>query len=473
MFSTESIEDIPPNTPLTLIQQQSWCYEEASSQKRKREGEVVKKTRDVGRRVPLKRPTRCRVFRSSSSLPPPPSPIPSRTPRCTADPAAAKEAEAARFLLSLSFSRFCYHATLCLLLRSKALDSVLYAPYFATRSHERASFQASSPIRPSFQVIDEVNPPVELGALAVASSTRTDVSDAMASPSQQSWGYHPFSSQSYRGALPDLSSSPPRDMTPPSSPPGSPTPAYRRVASLSDPFSGSAKVPSLSHHPSFGKQYPHRKHPHPGSPKKRSGKKRSLPGSPEGPSHWNDDTKPSQERGRRVLGDGGSWTAAGPSAAQDVFKRFYDPTSSDEASSDDLREVHAPLPHQRGPLRPRVGLGLGTPFEGRTTPFARVSSYPDSPFSAYGSAFPRDSQPKVPSPGSQPPAQQRRRLGGSSPKKLTREAGSSGSSDGDGDETILPSWEMREERRSTSPELDWARVIHEAFDKVDTKIELR
>lgn len=279
--------------------------------------------------------------------------------------------------------------------------------------------------------------------------------------------------QDYYRTLPPLidSSSPFRDLpsTPPS--PASPTSptlsqhGFLRHSSTHDPFAATSKA-DLSQHPTFSKQHPHVKHP------SRTKGKRSLPNSPnlvEGAGidplgrivqGSSDPWAPVRQTAgdRRAEGSSGANTNSSHRSSS-ISRRHRDrvlgdlfvDTSEDALTSDDHLEA---VPWSAGnsdvetgnDQLPNAGLGLGSAFReqgsptaGRRTPrhgllkglkrhsISRTTSIND-PFGAFQSRSTSLShglgQGPSGSPGAQQPVKQRRRLTGTSPRKLG--GGSSG-----------------------------------------------
>lgn len=293
----------------------------------------------------------------------------------------------------------------------------------------------------------------------------------------------------YRSGQPELSSSSPltnlHDLSS-SDPisPGSPSPAYRRStganASLGtvrpnaflspnnshpDPFSANAKA-SPNSHPSFGKDQLRAKH---------------LRNSPQ----------------PAISGATATWALSdakgrGVDQHSEVFGRFFD-SSDDNPSSDEpsmfsvVRDASpSSLSSFQGSSGRRTGLGiqesgplvLGEPFQmptsptlgkkSRARPFERTQSSTQDPFSATGGSarLPPLHARNQGSPRSQP-AGQRRRLVGTSPKKLSRAAGSGKfeqlAHGSDSDESGCP-WEQTVPAPGRA-NVDWSKEVERVFEE--------
>ncbi|CAO1623902.1 unnamed protein product [Parajaminaea phylloscopi] len=256
------------------------------------------------------------------------------------------------------------------------------------------------------------------------------------------------------------SSSPPREhpSTPPS-PSSSLSPSFQRAGSTHDPFAATSKA-DLFHHPSFSKETPHVKHPHTRRPK------RSLPNSPNLPNTrdggpagvftassmpWM--THRSQAKESNVAG-GGYCSSSSSSIKGDqrdrILGQLYAESSEDAPTSDDHLEA-VPWSAPSSDLDDAIegghpsGLGIdghdfreqGSPTSGRRLATSRLSaglkrqsisrsSSVTDPLGAFQtrsssgvlhafdhrpSAYRTDGSPQ------KPPAAQRRRLAGTSPKK--------------------------------------------------------
>lgn len=298
----------------------------------------------------------------------------------------------------------------------------------------------------------------------------------------------------FRNAVPDLSSSssPLHSLvslssSPPISP-QSPTPlrtnssATRHLISPTTsnphPFSGSAKA-SLNSHPSFGKDQLRSKH---------------LRGSPD----------------KAAAAGHKSWALSGTTTTSrdDAFEQhFFD--SSDDAPSSDWSAAAISQSKSTAPssfpneAESHVGLGigpsievgrsfhshplqpnLGEPFQEPTSPtmgrnvklkartFTRAQTSSRDPFSAGAGSGSNTFVTQNASPRVQRDSQ-RRRLTGSSPKKLSRatQTGQFGrhTSDDSSDEA-LPPWEQKVP--STKNSVSWTSVVERVFEDVNGYIEL-
>ncbi|PWN18620.1 hypothetical protein BCV69DRAFT_273577 [Microstroma glucosiphilum] len=357
--------------------------------------------------------------------------------------------------------------------------------------------------------------------------------DELSSSSQTGYVLPPLSqgqypSQGYRSAEPFLPSSSPSNphkdhdhlkspVTPPSSPPLRTHTRYR-TTSANDPFSAAAKA-GLNQHPSFGKEYPHVKHPGRG--------KRSLPPSPsvlEGSAIVTGSVAGSLDPSSSQSTSASSWRSSqavhrrtiagsrvrrgkddlssdsGTDVARDrALARAFE-FSDDAPTSDDHLEAvpwEQPSSDTDGGM---VGLGLGPSFQeegspsaGRRRPesyapvrssakrsaFSRSSSVND-PFGAFGSTlFPtHDHRPisSTNSPGSGQPLTQRRRLVGTSPKKLTvtGQSGWAGAMS-ESDEEVDTRQSARDRRLSAKPMTTaqtWHKLVEQVWDSGDTRIDI-
>ncbi|KDN38565.1 hypothetical protein K437DRAFT_276238 [Tilletiaria anomala UBC 951] len=225
------------------------------------------------------------------------------------------------------------------------------------------------------------------------------------SPSRN-FSYNPRSSSITGQPPPGPSSGADYDMTPPSSP-QSPlrTALSRNHPAAADPFSGNAKAPSMAHHPSFGKQFPHIKHPHPsrvltpGSYHKATGSRRAIPnrgssspGQKIAGKKRTLDASPQQVS--RSGADGSetlrSTVIAANSMAGEIFKSFFQDSDGANTSSDDSYDfgsLHRRAAGQAPDSRTIIdmdadepectasglrGLGLGSAFEEQSEPSARI-----------------------------------------------------------------------------------------------------
>lgn len=305
----------------------------------------------------------------------------------------------------------------------------------------------------------------------------------------------------YRNAIPDLSSSSPlHNMTalsssPPISP-HSPTPQSRTLTRPLDspsssnphPFSGSAKA-GIHSHPSFGRDQLRSKHLR-GSPEKAAAagdKTWVLTAGPSSSSRAHASAlAASNERQGRLIED---------ALEQHFFDSSDDNPSSDWNDAMDHTSSTAPTSIQSATSRIGLGIdsstatdsemrgtshatyGLGTAFQEHTPipftlprkakvrTFSRTQSSSQDPFSAgAGTSH---------TPGDQSPRSQRqtqrRRLTGSSPKKLTRSRFDKAPSDNSSDEGLAP-WEEMQPKISTG--IDWSNIVEQVFEKVDGSIEL-
>ena len=253
-------------------------------------------------------------------------------------------------------------------------------------------------------------------------------------------------------------------LTPPSSPQSPSLKQWnlafgRHTSSSADPFSGSAKAPSMAHHPSFGKQFPHVKHPHRSSlGTKLTGKRRAANDhatATASETTWSEGVlPPSSSIASGVMGRKGESDQEGGSES-DVFKAVFQDGDGATTSSDDAFDFG------RGGARSSLdepdersldhtaaaglsGLGLGSAFEYQTGANGSVSTTRPTgqkrsaysrntshPYEAFGSAsHPRSPQQQgvatnisgsslIGSPGSRAPAARRVRMAGSSPRQLT------------------------------------------------------
>lgn len=337
-----------------------------------------------------------------------------------------------------------------------------------------------------------------------------------------------YPSQSYRSAEPFLpSSSPSRQyndhdhlkspVTPPSSPPLGSHVRYR-TTSANDPFSAAAKA-GLNQHPSFGKEYPHVKHP--------GRAKRSLPPSPgvldgsviatgsasaslnpssqsTSASSWRSShaahhrsiAGSSVRRGKDALSSDSGTDIARDRALARAFE-----LSDDAPTSDDHLEAVPWEQPSSDTDSGMLGLGLGPGFQeegsptaGRRRPessarlkssakrsaFSRSSSVND-PFGAFGSTLlpTHDHRPisSTTSPGSGQPLTQRRRLVGTSPKKLTVVGQPVwGGSMSESDEDVDTRQSKRDRRLSSKPTTmaqTWHKLVEQVWDSGDTRIDIR
>lgn len=295
---------------------------------------------------------------------------------------------------------------------------------------------------------------------------------------------------SYRNAVPELSSSSPLQSmaslssSPPLSP-QSPTPQRRATALLEPttsnphPFSGSAKA-AMGSHPSFDKYELRPKH---------------MRGSAERPP-----TVPSTHSTWALSGNRG-----GPILRKEeaLEQHFYD-SSDDNPSSDGVgswapslgQSYSSLLPNERSSAS-AVGLGIdaigrdsrgdtgaptqlgeafqesGSPSMGRKArvrTFSRTQSSSKDPFSA-GAGSSMSMNALVPSPSSRPPTAQRRRLTGSSPRKLSRATQMSGFGGGSSESSDegLSAWEQKAPAPTA---VDWNTVVEQVFERVDGNMEL-
>jgi hypothetical protein len=338
-----------------------------------------------------------------------------------------------------------------------------------------------------------------------------------------------YPSQSYRSTEPFLpSSSPSRQsndhdhlkspVTPPSSPPLGSHARYR-TTSANDPFSAAAKA-GLNQHPSFGKEYPHIKHP---------GKaKRSLPPSPgvlDGSVAATGSTSASLNPSSSQSTSASSWRSShsthhrsiagsrvrsgkdalssdsGTDVARDrALARAFEFSDDAPTSDDHLEAVPWEQPSSDTDSG-MVGLGLGSGFQeegspsaGRRRPesyapfrssakrsaFSRSSSIND-PFGAFGSTLvpTHDHRPmaSTTSPGSGQPLTQRRRLVGTSPKKLTVTGQPGwGAVTSESDEDVNTHQSMRDRRVNAKPMTTaqtWHKLVEQVWDSGDTRIDIR
>ncbi|PWN24989.1 hypothetical protein BDZ90DRAFT_234596 [Jaminaea rosea] len=369
----------------------------------------------------------------------------------------------------------------------------------------------------------------------------------------------------YRSAEPCIASSSPSrgDLSSPLPPPSTPpprslspeSPSLRHQHQLranpcspppNDPFSAHNKA-LASQHPSFGKEYPHVKHP--SSTQRRNAGKRSLPVSPNlpqgatgaaayRPSNSSSSSSSRRTAGNRRAGRGssshghaGSSSSSGTDASErrrrdQVLGGFFgaDSSEADAPTSDDHLD-HVPWSQPGSDAEDtsaHVGLGLGQgfqeqgsptsarrrlPLSASGTPAARQpisrSSSVNDPFGAYqaqpsgSNLFPmRDHRPSLyrngPSGASSSPRQpvtQRRRLAGTSPKKLStarsmgRLALDQGSSDSE-DEGINAVVKREQEAAAASAAAlgssmhgrsmsqFWTSLVEKVWDSGDTVIDV-
>jgi len=293
----------------------------------------------------------------------------------------------------------------------------------------------------------------------------------------------------YRNAIPDLSSSSPLHsmISLSSSPPISPqSPTPRRNNSIHSPttsnphpFSGSTKA-SLGSHPSFGKGQVRSKHLR-GDPNKAAAA---------GHTSW----ALSASKGADLL------------AREEALEQHFFDSSDDNPSSDwsiaiDPKSTSTAASSLQNAV-PHIGLGidssikvgsgsdshslrpgLGEAFQEPTSPsmgrrvklkartFSRTQTSSKDPFSAgAGSA-------SIGTPNGSPKdhrESQKRRLTGSSPKKLSRSTHTTrftvNSSDDSSDEG-LPPWEQMVEKSNKSS-VNWTSIVERVFEDVDGYIEL-
>jgi hypothetical protein len=314
----------------------------------------------------------------------------------------------------------------------------------------------------------------------------------------------------YRSAIPDLSSSSPLhnltslSSSPPLSP-QSPTPLRSQsatrpnglrspITSNPDPFSGNAKAASLASHPRFGKDQLRSKH------LRHDPVKAGLAGL----KTWVLPASAAASAAVAATQSGQEQQAIDDALHQHFFDSSDDNPSSDwSVGGNSVSTAPSSMPN----VAPGNGIGLGiegessnssaavglmgfgeafqdggSPSIGRKTrvrTFSRTQSSSKDPFSASSSSF-NSAALESASPGTNRQSQ-RRRLTGSSPKKLSRTFKSSSShfnnissDDSSGGDDALPAWEERE-RVSEKPMLggfNWNTVIEQVFEKVDGSIEL-
>ncbi len=337
-----------------------------------------------------------------------------------------------------------------------ALPGASATPLSATSSFTFASSSSSS------------QPPAEPSKMSSSSAYR-DLAPAMVESSS------PVREERHTMAVLQPSDAPSssQPFTPPSSPPHpswiSPSGSgfLRSTSTAADPFSGSAKAPSMAHHPSFSKQFPHVKHPHPSrvSPQKKlAGKKRALEASPQqqSPARMQSGSlsggDPDASPSRGVLGAATALSAATKGLANraEVFNAFFHDsdgaaTSSDDGGFDFARGTFGRSSSVMGDDDDQTaaglsGLGLGQSLQlgdvpssspqglrpsaavGNNSRFSSFRRQTSHPYEAFGSLPPPSSPPArqqdpqsslVGSPGSRAPAIRRARFVGSSPTQLT------------------------------------------------------
>lgn len=293
----------------------------------------------------------------------------------------------------------------------------------------------------------------------------------------------------YRNATPsDLSSSSPLHnmISLSSSPPLSPqSPTLSRnhakttrksaffqspVSSNNDPFAGNSKA-SLSSHPSFGKDQLRFKHVR-GSPEKaaQAGLKTwVLP-----PAAAATSTVTQIRCDNRLVID--------QTLEQHFFDSSDDNPSSSDWSSTAASSMQTTIPSfGLGIEDQQHSLGLGEAFQepgspslgrkSRVRTFSRIqSSSSKDPFSGNGSSsFTNlEASPRIHRQS------QRRRLTGSSPKKLSRSLQNSqfnniSSDESSSDEGLAPWEQMVSEKKSG---VNWGNIVEQVFEKVDGSIEL-
>lgn len=240
-----------------------------------------------------------------------------------------------------------------------------------------------------------------------------------------------------------------------------------------DPFAGNSKA-SLSSHPSFGKDQLRSKHIR-GSPQKaaQAGFKTWVLPSANATSRIDDN--------HRLAID------------ETLEQHFFD--SSDDNPSSDWSNPASTAASSMQTTIPSYGLGIeasssqdqyhslglgeafqepGSPSFGRKArvrTFSRTQSSSKDPFSGNGgsSSFPNVEA----SPRFHQRQSQKRRLTGSSPKKLSRSSQNSQfnniSSDESSDEGLAP-WEQMISERTSG--VNWSSVVEQVFEKVDGSIDL-
>jgi hypothetical protein len=301
----------------------------------------------------------------------------------------------------------------------------------------------------------------------------------------------------YRSGVPDLSSSSPLHNLAAlsSSPPLSPqSPTLSRsqsstsrpnaflspISSNPDPFSGSAKAISANH-PSFGKDQLRSKHL----------RADPVKAGQAGLKTW---ALPTTSSIRRR--DNGQEQIAIDEALQ---QHFFD-SSDDNPSSDwsigamDFATSSSVSTAPSSMLVPSVGLGIaaessmtsnaglrlgeafqeggGSPSIGRKASrvrtFSRTQSSSKDPFGASFNEVASSHSPK-----SSNRQTQRRRLTGTSPRKLSRAQFQSISSDDENSpEEGLPAWEQFVYEKPMSAAFSWDKVVEQVFEKVDGSIDL-